>query len=383
MIRVLAFVAALVAALLVIWAAGHYVVAKAPPPPPPRAIDVRKQFPDRDENDTAGRVLTMIAKLDENELQRHREMLVDYLRREVISPSTETAAPPDALARFLAANRPTLRILCAELATHPTPVWKSRADNLVDTPQPDDVMITRLFLLLAADALAEHNHHNDPVSWSDLGGIKTLSDSLWTRQEIPSVLTALTGSRMIAAVATKLPAPAPRWWNDFVSFDPRAAMLRALDYEEWALRTRAHRYPAGEPDDGSGFFEAMRHAAEPFLKPIRVMEAESRVRDLREVIRRMKSSDVCDPAQSRESPWTSTIERFNRFLVEREGVARLMAAEDVRRQSGEWPARIDSSSVCKRAQWSYHRNGDQIEIAFTGKLPPPQTRVTTPLQYKR
>src|SRR5207249_4526899 len=154
------------------------------------------------------------------------------------------------------------------------------------------------------------------------------SRSLWRRPEISSVLVALSGSRMLVAVATKLPPPAPRWWNDFVLFNPRTLLLRALAYDTWAMRERAQRYPAGEPEDEIGLREAVRRAVEPVLRPIRVIQADERARQVQQLSRAIAVSDPCDPAPRVElRNWVSTVDRLNRFIIEREGVARLLHIE--------------------------------------------------------
>ena len=385
MIRFAAFVAALVAALLIVWAIGHALLSHAPVEPSPAADYARQHFPDRDENESAARVLATVARFDETELRRNRSAEIDYIRFEVASPSAQTTPPPEPLAKFFAENAAIISTLRAELASNPPPVWKMRADDLLDTPQPDSIIITQLFVMFASDAIAEHSHRNDAAAWSDLGAMWSLTQSLLVRPEIYAVLTALSGSRLITAVATKLTPPLPRWWIDFVAVDPRAPLARALDYDAWAMRTRAVRYPVGEADDENALREVMRRAAEPFVRPIRIMAADRRVRDMRELRRRIAIATPCEraPLPGALQRWSTTLQHLHRFMIEREGAAKLLAIEEQRRVSGAWPDRIDDRSICPREHWIYERSGNAIALSFSGRLPAPQTRIVTPLQYRR
>ncbi|HSP33385.1 MAG TPA: hypothetical protein VLU46_03605, partial [Thermoanaerobaculia bacterium] len=235
--RAIAFVVGLVAAAAIVWLLGNHAFSGARVERPP---DARRTFPDHEENASAARVLASVTRFDEKDLRQQREAEIEYIRTRIASELP--AAPPESLARFFERNRAAISMLRAQLASDAPPQWKQHADDLLETPQPDLIVMNRLLLMFAAHALAERDA---TTAWADAGAMWVLARSLWVRPEIPSVLTALGGSRQIAAVATKLPAPAPRWWNDFTTFDVRAALARALEYEAWATNTRAERYPVG------------------------------------------------------------------------------------------------------------------------------------------
>lgn len=371
MIRLAAFVAALVAALVLVWAVGNHLIRDGRVEP----VAARPHFPDRNENESATRFYSTLARFDVDELRQQREAQIEFIAREVASPKRGADAPPPKLADFLSRNAPALRVLRAQLASNPPPAWKMRANDLLDTPQPDSIVIMRVLMMFAADALAEHSQRNDAAAWADLDAMWALVESLWVRPEIPSVLTALGGSRLLTAVASKLPPPQPRWWTDFVALDPRISFARALEYESWATRARAERYPIGEPDDETSFHEAMRRAAEPLVRPLRVMQADARVRDMRQLRRELAISDPCKPLPVPVPQWSSTIARLNRFIIEREGVAKLLDIENGRP--------FDARSACGVAHWTYRTTGEGFELSFSGHIPTPQTRIVTPLTYRR
>lgn len=381
MTRVIAFVVGLIAILAIVWAVGASFFKDSPKLSERPAINVKNEFPDRDENETAARVLAIVGDVENNTWLRSRTDAVDYIRREISSPVATVEAPPKELATALETNGKTIGTLRAVLASNPPPVWKMRADNVLDPPEAPQILSFRLFAWFAADALFQRSRGNDAAAWTDVGAMWMLDQSLWARPETSSVMSALTGSRIITAVASKLPAPAPKWWSDFVAFDARRPFLRALAYDAWAAVARAERYPLGEPQEHPGIADDIRHVVEPVFRPIAVADAASRGRGARDASRAILNTP-CQPLPDVHH-WASTIRRLNRFIIEREGVSKLIAAQEQRKQSGEWPATIDGKSSCHNVQWQYTRTGSAMELRFTGQLPAAETRIVVPLTYQR
>ena len=142
------------------------------------------------------------------------------------------------------------------------------------------------------------------------------------------------------------------------------------------MRERAQRYPAGEPEDEIGLREAVRRAVEPVVRPIRVIQADERARQVQQLSRAIAVSDPCDPAPRVElRNWVSTVDRLNRFIIEREGVARLLHIEQQQT--------IDPRSACRHGGWRYRRTPVGFELAFTGNAPVTQTRIATLLVFRR
>ena len=379
MIRIAAGVAVVFVALLIVvmLRANHEHPAPIAAAPP-------VVFADRAENETAARVLAAVARLDDGAMRRQRESAIEYLRREVASSSAAAEPPPSELAVFLKKHAAEMQAIRAQLASNPPPVWKLRTEDLENTSQPDLIAIMHLFSMFAADAMASHSAQRDAVAWADLGAMWVLSRSLWSRPDIESVLTALTGSRMIGGVAVKLSPPAPQWWLDFVSFDPRQAFAPALVHEADRVRKYAEQYPIGPPDDDpNGPATAIRRVIEPFVRPVRVVQADESARHLRELAVTIPRSGPCDALPPAARKWTSTLHRLSRFLIEREGAAKLLAVEEQRRRASTWPASIDGRSACAAARWNYRRTASGIELTFTGQLPVPETRIVPPLAYRR
>lgn len=303
----------------------------------------------------------------------NRQALNDYIRRELTSASPAVAAPPEPVARFLDAQANTIRTLRAQLVSNPPPVWTLSVAEVLDPPIPPISLHMQLFAVLSADALAQQSRGNHAAAWSDLRAEWILSRSLWDRPEIWSVMTAMGGTRLVTAISPKLDAPAPAWFDDVLAFDVTAPLVHALRYEAWIAQSRADRYPAGEPDD-SRFAETIRRAVAPALRPVRVAQAAMRAGRLRETAAAVARVDPCAPFVIRDMrEWSGLVRRFNRFRIEREGVAKYL---DVK--AGRPPANI-RQSACAQAHWEY----DGAKLAFRGTLPPTSSRVAViPLTYR-
>jgi hypothetical protein len=369
--RVLLFAAAVIAVVALVWFAGSRIVS--PPKKVATNVEPPPAFPNRDENETARRLMALLSRSNEEKLRDGRGPVIEYIRREVASPAADPAAPPAEIVAHLASNAQTVAAVRALLLSNPPPVWKLRASELIEPPEPQFPVFMQIFTTLTADALNERSRGNTSAAWADLGALWVITQSLWSRPEANAVLLALTGSRMVNAAASKMPVPPPAWWNEFATYNPRPSYARAMQYEAWAMRSNAERYPAGEPSDEQ-VQEVVRRATEPILQPIRMFEAESHARELHEIAHVVATATPCDDVPRSEARyWSLSALRLHRFLVEREGVARLLAA-----RAGE---DVDESSACLSQRWNYKRTPQGFELAFSGTLPRTETRINVPLRF--
>jgi hypothetical protein len=317
-----------------------------------------RQFPNRAENESATRLMSTVERFGD-ELPKARASLTDYIRKE--------GPPPP----FLEKHANTIRTLRAQIASNPPPVWALQIDDILEPPLPPLTLHMQLFQLLGADALAQHKSGNEAAAWADLRAAWILSQALWNRPEAWSVGTAMVGNRVIAAVAAKLDPPLPAWWSDAAAFDVRPPLVRSIAYEAWAARARADRFPVGE-SDGSRLDNAVRRAAAPFVRPIRVAQASLVAGRLRHAAAAVENSDPCEPFVIASMPeWAGFVRRFNRFRIEREGVDKLLTLK-----SG---GAFSPASQCRSGRWTW----DGTTLAFHGALPPPTSRATIiPLAHR-
>ena len=214
------------------------LVAAAPAPP---------RWPSHTENASATRLQSTVERFGGD---------LTTIRRGQVPPA------------FLAKHANTIRTLRAEIVSEAPPVWALDANDILEPPYPPLRMHMRLFSIFAADARAQRY---SAAAWADLHAIWILSRSLLQRPENISIRVALIGRRRIDVVAGELKSPKPDWWREYESFDLRKPQIRSLEYEAWLMRAWADRYPLGEPD--GSLFDEVRVVAEPFVRPIRLLQA--------------------------------------------------------------------------------------------------------------
>ena len=107
--------------------------------------------------------------------------------------------------RVWATSSPVFR---AQIVSNPPPVWPLHINDILEPPTPPFSTSMQLFTLLGADALAQRN---EAAAWTDLRAAWVLARSLWDRPEPMSVMIAMSGTRVVASVATKLQPPIPSW----------------------------------------------------------------------------------------------------------------------------------------------------------------------------
>jgi len=352
--KAIALLAAIGGGVLIAWIAGSRALSGKTMVNNWPARDFARQFPDRDENESGTRLLATVERFG-NDLAKARPAMSEYIRHE--------GTPPP----FLGQHANTIRTLRAQIVSNPPPVWALQINDILEPPTPPFGTAMELFTLFGADALA---HRSEAAAWADLHAAWILARSLWDRPEPMSVMIAMSGTRVVAAVATKLQPPIPAWWSETAAFDVRPPLLRSIEYEAWAIRVRADRYPVGE-SDGSRFDDAIRRVVAPLFRPIRAAQASIAIGRLQKTVTAATHADPCEPLVVAEAPdWAAFVRRFNRFRIEREGVDKLLTL----RSGGMFSA----ASQCKSGGWTY----DGATLAFHGALPPQTSRMTIiPLRY--
>src|SRR5437867_1280338 len=348
--KAIALLAAIGGGVLIAWVTGSRALSGKSMVTNWPARDFARQFSDRDENESASRLLATVERFGDD-LGKARPALSDYIR--------SGSVPPPILDQH--AN--TIRTLRAQIVSNPPPVWSLHINDILEPPTPPLTTAMQLFTLFGADALAQRN---EAAAWTDLRAAWILARSLWDRPEPMSVMIAMSGTRVVASVATKLQPPIPSWWKEAAAFDVRPPLLRSIEYYAWATRVRADRYPVGE-SDGSRFDDALRRVVAPVLRPIRAAQTSIAVGRLQKVAIAARNSDPCEPFVIAEAPdWAAFVRRFHRFRIEREGVDKFLNRD------------FSSTSQCKSGRWTY----DGATFAFHGALPPQTSRMTIiPLRY--
>jgi len=255
------------------------------------------------ENESATRLFATAERL--GDVRDVRAALRDFLRR--------GGTPPAAVARFLDARGAAIGTLRAEIISNPPPVWALDVDDVLEPPQPPYALERQLVLVFAADALAQHARANEAGAWSDLHAAWIVTRSLWQRPEIGSVATAMVGTRILDAAAARLSPPLPSWRSEALRFELQPSLLRALEYEAWAMRERGERYPAGQPN-GSEFEDAVRKIAAPLLRPVRGIQADLYSGKMRRLSIAVVHADPCAAFTLPAAPdWGAFIDRFQRL----------------------------------------------------------------------
>ncbi|HEU4767600.1 MAG TPA: hypothetical protein VFS77_09500 [Pyrinomonadaceae bacterium] len=109
-------------------------------------------------------------------------------------------------------------------------VWERRMafdDAVVAEMRPIKLRVARA---LVASALTKARAH-DPAAWEDLNAAWNLARSLSEHPQMMAQTAVLTISRMINAVAWKMPLPAPAWLSELQDRDTVRPLLEAFQYQ--------------------------------------------------------------------------------------------------------------------------------------------------------
>jgi hypothetical protein len=385
MTRRIIFIVAVVVVTILVWLAGRAFFA----PPPltessaawPYGLgslnDFAKRYPPHEASTNANEIVRIAKALDvdmaivqprsrpSETMRKLRQSFVRYLASEVAKSDDSIDEPPPDVKQYLDEHRAALDELRAQLIANSEPRWALDIQELWTAPEPNGSGHFDLFAIFASDALQQRRAGTDVVAWQDLEATWKLARGLWSR---PDFSAALSGTRLMNDVAWKMRAPAPPWWREVLAFDADRAAATSVEYEAWLFVEGAKRYPAGEPDDESSTREHARRAAGLFLGPLRIRQAENYAGRLRnDEIAAARSHNCADDDVHHR--------RVRRFIVEREGVAKLLALK-----AAGWPpspVNIDRST-CSDRTWRHENGTLSISKPIPGDA---QQRILLPLTW--
>jgi len=218
--KVLVVVIAAIA--LVVWVISWFrvpdVVATSAAQPWPggmgRLDSVAGRLPPLQANDASVKLQALANALPKN------EAVDEFVRREIARGELTIGEPP-----ALPDVSPIRELLL------PEPIVWQRHDGIGGS---DDTQTMRAMQLTMARALIASSlvkaRAGDPAAWDDLHAVWKLTRALDGHPQLMVQTAALTTSRMINAVAWKMPLPAPAWLGELQQRDNVLPLLEAFQY---------------------------------------------------------------------------------------------------------------------------------------------------------
>lgn len=219
-------------------------------------------------------------------------------------------------------------------------VWK-RERGIVEVGNPETserrgVQMTVARALIAS-ALARARG-GDLAAWDDLRAAWNLARSLETQPEMMEQTAALSISRMINAVAWKMPLPVPAWFAEVQARDHVAPLLAAFQYQTAAYWQDASFIPIRSHVEG---IEHDRGIAMEIFRETRC--------------------DVTPRVNKHGSDLTSIWRRAFRYRAEREATANALRVREGRP--------VETVSRCADGSWSF--DGGTLRFSREIAMRPP------------
>lgn len=252
------------------------------------------------------------------------EVLTDYVGREIERGDLTIGQPPPL---------PDVSAIRELLLREPI-VWERHEG--FDHPATQAMRATHLTVVraLVASALAKARA-NDPAAWEDLHAAWRLAGALDAQPPLMAQTAALATSRMLNAVAWKMPLPAPAWLDELQARDHVRPLLEAFQYS-------AASYWA----DGSGLFPTKMLA-----------NSVEHDRAIAEELFRTTRCDVNVPENELGVDLRFVWRRAFRYRAEREA-----SANALRIREGK---PIQTTSRCTDGSWTY----DGTTLRFPRAIP--------------
>ena len=214
---------AVVAVALVVWVVSWFrapdAVATSAAQPWPGGMgtldSVADRFPPLQANDASVKLTALANALPKN------EAVGEFVTREIARGELTIGNPP---------ALPDVSAIRDLLLREPI-VWK-RYEGIGGD---DHTQATRALQMTVARALVASAlmkaRANDPAAWDDLHAVWKLARALDAHPQMMTQTAALSMSRMINAVAWKMPLPAPAWFGELQERDTVRPLLESFQYQ--------------------------------------------------------------------------------------------------------------------------------------------------------
>ena len=338
----LAIASVVVAVALVLWVASWFrapeAVATSGARPWPGGMgtleSVQARFPPH-EPDAAAVKLTALGKaLPKN------EALDEFVAQEIARGELAIAQPP-ALPDVAAIG---------ELLLRESIVWRrEQGVGGGDGMNARRTMQLAVARALVASALAKARA-NDGAAWEDLEAAWKLARTLDTHPQMMLRTAAFTTSRMINAVAWKMPLPVPAWFRELQERDHVRPLLEAFHYSA-----------ASYWESGAQLFPTKSLASS--------VEHDRAIAD---ELFRTTACDVNAPVNDLGPDLTSVWRRAFRYRAEREATANALRVREGKP--------IETRSVCSDGAWTF--DGTTLRFSREIATAPPDRPMPLVLRVK-
>ena len=206
--------------------------------------EAANRWPSLKANDASANLTTLAKALPEN------KVVDEFVEREIARGELTIGDPP---------ALPDVSAIRDLLLREPI-VWERRVefdDTVVAEMRGVQMRVARA---LVASALTKARG-NDPKAWEDLHAAWKLARSMEQHPQMMAQTAVLTMTRMINAVAWKMPLPAPAWLTELHDRDHVRPLLEAFQYQAASYSTDSVWFPtkwlADSVDKDRGIAEAL------------------------------------------------------------------------------------------------------------------------------
>ena len=325
--KILVFV---VAVALVVWVVSWFradeALSTSAARPWPGGLGRLDSVPERrqpSKDNDAARKLTALAKN-----VQQSEAIDGYVGREISRSEMVIGAPPPL---------PDLSAIRELLLREPM-VWEQHEEIGHAGTMSRRATHMNVARGLVANALAK-GRANDPAAWQDLEAVWKLARSLDGHTQMAVQTSALSMSRMINAVAWKMPLPAPAWFAELQARDSLPPLLEAFQTQT-----------ASYWQDGAAIFPTKWHAA-----------SVDHDRKIAEELFRMRECDVTARMNKLGVDVSSVWRRAFRYRAEREATANALRVREGKP--------IVPASQCSDGTWTLE--GTTLRFSREIATPPP------------
>jgi len=299
--------------------------------------------------------------------------VLDFVERELKSPTEKIGKPPEVLERFLSERDGPIAAIESVLLRGAEIQWEMDVTRGSQALLPNGQGLIRLQRLLVARALVEARRGEPEQAVQTLAASWSLVEVLSRRPESLAYVLVVSDAKLIAGAIRKVDSPAYGWAERLRSLSLLSGFYAAFQNQAW--------YSPAQGDDLTGKAGAYGRFLREMIEEVRRMDLcdwtperldEARTRSWRE----LQTEGNFVPAAPNQ---LESFQRWRRYVVEAELTALILdaRAERAAARDHSWPEKLSTlgAGVCGGAGWSYRRSANgTATFAFEGRLAERESR---------
>ena len=343
------------------------------------------------------------------EFENINQELGDFLEKQLKKPTTSFEKIPVNLQNYLNNNSSELAAIRRHILNNELPVWdldiEKISEDFLSYSPPSFFSLISIQKLLLLEIVAKNQQNQTSEISEILAASWKLNQTIQNRPDLLSQLLSNIVAQYQAGALRQVDNLPFEWQQRLLENDYQKSMVRALEFESWAMYKSTQNLDINELKEVSD--DPFATISSPFEKQFLNLSSIDTIQQMKPILAQLEQENLCflnkDELEQKlqnswswwnvlgaiATPnWTNIWRRAGDRMIDLELTQKVLQAKTLATQQGSFPLTLPNleSQTCPGATWIYQANSDgSASISFSEKLDwreESESNFTLPLNYK-